>query len=297
MIPLTMIRELTLMFHSTSTRVPGSDLINISLWKISTTMLGIPLSKQELEAKCNANIMLTTYFSLWKALPMVWKRELENSIKDNNMRIRANIALITLDKKGTKNIRKVWVKKDDENIPAGQIKWTNEFGINDWKYLYSIPYKCKMNARLIYFQYQVLHRSLITNKKLLQFGIKDNGLCKRCGEEETISHLLYLCQQQRVLWQEVTRWLNSIFNNTIFTDEQSITLGNKNNELIINYVFIVVKHEIYKSKWNRTIVNLPKNKKTLKYYLETDIFIGTMKNTLPKTLGKWSSLYNNIKDY
>ena len=173
---------------------------------------------------------------------MVWKRELENSIKDNNMRIRANIALITLDKKGPKNIRKVWVKKDDENIPAGQIKWTNEFGINDWKYLYSIPFKCKMNARLIYFQYQVLHRSLITNKKLLQFGIKDNGLCERCGEEETISHLLFLCQQQRVLWQEVTRWLNSIFNNTIFTDEQSITLGNKNNELIINYIFIVVKH-------------------------------------------------------
>ena len=120
----------------------------------------------------------------------------------------------------------------------------------------------------------------------MQFGIKGNSLCEWCGDIETISHLLYSCQHQQGLRQDVDRWLNTIFNDTIYTDERSTLLGNKNNALMINYVLIVVKHEIYKSKWNETIVNLPIiNIINLEYYMDPDIFIGPMNNTLQKTLG------------
>ena len=45
------------------------------------------------------------------------------------------------------------------------------------------------------------------------------------------------------------------------SDKLSILLGNPDHELIINYVFIITTHEVYKSKWNRTSINLIKIKK------------------------------------
>ena len=80
--------------------------------------MGIPLSKLELELEgnCNINIMLKTYFSLWKAFPNELKRELESNARDSNMNIPSHIALLTEDTKGTKNIRNVWYKKDINDI-------------------------------------------------------------------------------------------------------------------------------------------------------------------------------------
>ena len=68
-------------------------------------------------------------------------------------------------------------------------------------------------------------------------------------------------------------------------DDTSILLGNPQNELIINYVIIIAKHEIYKSKWNRTGINLIKIKKILKSHMDLDIYLGTIRSCLPKMLG------------
>ena len=45
------------------------------------TQQGQKLTKEQLEQKSGKNIMLTTYFALWKALPRNWKIELENTVK------------------------------------------------------------------------------------------------------------------------------------------------------------------------------------------------------------------------
>ena len=74
-------------------------------------------------------------------------------------------------------------------------------------------------------------------------------------------------------------------------DMLSVILGNKDNGIIINYIFLITKHEIYKSEWNRNNINLIKMKKILKYHMNFDIYLGTVRNSLPKTLGKWSSIY------
>ena len=72
-------------------------------------------------------------------------------------------------------------------------------------------------------------------------------------------------------------------------------LGNPNNEMTYNNVFIITKHEIYKSKWNKTNINIYKIKKILKRHMELDIYLGRIKNNLPIMLGKWSSLYNVLR--
>ena len=73
-------------------------------------------------------------------------------------------------------------------------------------------------------------------------------------------------------------WLNRTTNQIIHIDEKSVILGNGNNDLICNYVIIVIKHEIYKAKWNRAKVNITKVKEVLKYVMDTDIYISNVKH-------------------
>ena len=160
---------------------------------------GRQLSKQELDAHCNTTLMFTTYFAIWKALPKEWKTEIEISERDYNINFPGNIALIIKDKKGTSSIRNIWTHASNIIPPTAQDKWDLEYGVNDWKFLYQLSHKCKFNARIIYFQYQILHRSLVTNKKLEQFGIRDNNLCDECGAIETIPHLLFNCLERQNL--------------------------------------------------------------------------------------------------
>ena len=62
------------------------------------------------------------------------------------------IEWVTKDKKGTANLRKIWdLEGEDLKIP-GKDKWNTELNLdnnNTWSYYYTLPHKCKLNARAI----------------------------------------------------------------------------------------------------------------------------------------------------
>ena len=149
--------------------------------------------------------------------------------------------------------------------------------------------------RCIYFQLQVIHHTLITNRKLKLFNIKDSELCDKCENIETISHLLYECQETRMLWETIQNWITGISPNSTFFDKKSILLGNSKNETIVNNIIMITKHEIYKSKWTKTKLTLHKIKVILKSQMEMELYLGTIKNRLPKVLGKWAAIYNYLQ--
>ena len=103
-----------------------------------------------------------------------------------------SIQWLTKDKKGTRNLRHVF-KQENRVVPKGQVKWSEELNLHidtNWEPIYSRAQKCNLNARIKFFNYQILHRSLATNKKLMVFGITDNNQCDKCSNIETIMHYL-----------------------------------------------------------------------------------------------------------
>ena len=111
---------------------------------------------------------------------------------------------------------------------------------------------------------------------------------------ETIQQLLVECETLNNLWDNVKRWLRENVRWRLLTDTVSIILGNEENKHLANYIIIVVKHEIYKGKWKDHIPTLNDIKRTLKSYKKIEIFIATMNDTVEKTKGKWSSIYNDL---
>ena len=151
-----------------------------------------------------------------------------------------------------------------------------------------------MNARTRFFHFQTMHRTVMTNKKLYQFNMRDNALCDVCQEQETISHLLYECPNIRILWQELQEWLGINLTSTLHFDKTSVLLGNQNNEHITNTLIIITKHEIFK-KCKARPLHLRQLKLIFKAIMQTELYLGTVKNQRAKALGKWSSIYNELR--
>ena len=260
---------------------------------------GQPLTKEILENRIGSNIMFTTFHALWRSMPGQWKIEMREERLQFNLNLPPVLMWLLKDRKGTRTIRSIWALKNNSVKPVGQEKWSLEIGIPnnlDWKMIYTLPRKCRLNARITYFQYQINHRSLVTNKKLQQFGLRDNNLCDRCDSIETISHLLFECPFAQNIWTGVERWLNQTINSDVYMDKVSVMLGNPKNEIVTNCILLIVKHELYKSKWNRTVLNVPRLKRIIKNHMDLDVYLGTIQGKKDKSLGKWSSILNELQN-
>ena len=133
----------------------------------------------------------TVIFGIRTAIPHEWKNYMKNYQKTANLEMPTNLEQLIKDKKGGKNLRKIWQTDRNRDIPIGQSKLIEKLEIRDntnWKPLYTMADKCKLNIQSKYFQYQVLQRTIITNRKLLQFNMRIDENCDNCGETETITH-------------------------------------------------------------------------------------------------------------
>ena len=256
---------------------------------------GLPLTKLEIEVRMGQPLMFTTYYGIYNAIPANWKRMILNTDVSNDLQIPPIFHLLKRCKKGTSLIRSIWDKQSLDHVPIGQQKWVAELALTeteDWCFLYALPTACKLNPNTIFFQFQILHRTIMTNKKLHQFNLRENELCDECHSIEDISHLFFDCPTITILWNSIKNWLNNNTNQTNYFDKKSILLGNRNNEPIINTLIIITKHEIYKKRWKGTHLTLNYLKLVFQKQMKMDIYTGTVNNTLPKVLGKWSTLYN-----
>ena len=107
--------------------------------------------------------------------------------------------------------------------------------------------------------------------------------------------MLFECNRVNRLWAELQIWLSTKMNKAPVFNVHSVILGNRDNETIINYVTLITKHEIYKSKWNKSNISIIQLKNVLKHHMNLDIYIYWYNKKLPKTLGKWSALYNALR--
>ena len=210
---------------------------------------GNPLTKIQMENQTGGPLMLTTYFALWKGIPSVLKDQLKNVPRDPNLQEPPIVNYLKKCKKGTSVIRHVWETKNVENISIGQRKWSEELTLNDeedWEFIFTISKQCHLNANIIFFHFQVIQRTIMTNKKMYQFNLRDNDQCDECQVSEDITHLLFDCPIALYIWEHLQNWLFDATNKWYHFDKKSILLSNKENGPLINTLILLTKHELYK---------------------------------------------------
>ena len=85
-------------------------------------------------------------------------------------------------------------------------------------------------------------------------------------------------------------WIIRNIHEYVECNIESAILGFKKYSILVNYIFIIVKHEIFKSKWSKKLINMDSIVNTLKEYLIIEEYISTISHRREKTLGKFSPI-------
>ena len=104
-------------------------------------------------------------------------------------------------------------------------KWTNELALDnefEWQKLLLMATTCNVNARITLFNYYILQRTLVTNRKSYLFKLVEPQSCNSCTGKETITHFIYDCQTTRRIWTVLEGWINHNLNGKL-SEENNLT--------------------------------------------------------------------------
>ena len=261
---------------------------------------GAMYTREELNDRVQSVVPYITYRGIVQAIPKVWKTTIEENFQtSHNMTLSTFQQLILADAKGCRTIRN-FIRIKEVETP-----WTNAWNNTldevierpDWTPVYKTLWKLRLSPNLQYFQYQIINRSLMTNKKLAQFKIVESNLCSFCLDSiETIEHMLYRCPLVKALWVKIQEWCNKNNYNKIKLEEKFILLGIKNQDYLLHTIINLTKQTIYKNKFKNKVPNLNHILYTWRACLDIEGYIAMCNNRGKTFLGKWSPLYKPLKD-
>ncbi len=196
-----------------------------------------------------------SYYGLIQALPITWKTTLRGQ---NLVKIKESKLVTICNTK--KETRATYMDLIDEvcEFPHNQVnKWEEElnnyFPIAQWQNLFQNIYITAKSAKLRYFQFQILHRTLVTNRKLKLWNIKNSELCSFCElETERISHLLYDCLHVKIFWYRVKKYVSEQPGNQFnpYISKEDFLLGFSGDNRLVNLICLVTKQYIYSCPGN-----------------------------------------------
>lgn len=224
----------------------------------------------------------------------------------NNIRANSNVYIINRfnvtcslytqflmkDKKGCRRIYDLMIKANETNL---ENKWVREIGVLNEHDLtnYNNVMKDLKEVTLKDFQFKINNKILVTKSFLYHIGKIDDNHCSYCNENiESIYHLFVECDKVKRFWQELRQWLLSVSNLSLMLEEKNILFSYQGKNQLINYIFTLAKHYIYKTKFYTNELDINAFKAILKDKCRCEKYIAYLNNNLSKFLSKWGPLYN-----
>jgi len=179
------------------------------------------------------------------------------TIKDNIF-LLSESAQINFGTARSSDFYKLLVSKTHSHVQTGPKRWSENLSINkdSWtSILKSLKNICK-ETRLKEFQFNLIHRIMITRKELFIFSLKTDDECLYCGGKESIEHTFIECPFTRSFAKKVMQWFNEANCCQISpTTEEllfSIIPSSKETKIIkkCNYTTLSMHHYIYSNKIN-----------------------------------------------
>ena len=127
-----------------------------------------------------------------------------------------------------------------------------------WPAFYKNNYQSVIETSLRSFQYQILTRTIPTNKFLARCNLANSDICWYCQENtETIEHLFWLCPVVKTFWFQL---LDAIGASTEIRSSMKDKLcswgADGPNKDTLNFIFTVVKKYVYNTKCKERSLNI-----------------------------------------
>ncbi len=133
-------------------------------------------------AKYNIRCNFLQHYAVIHSIPNTWK----NIINETNEEMRNEEPKYITILKGLRKPTKYFYNELLETINQVQSKykqdWENSLENDlDWVYHHQLPFKATIETKLQSFQFNIIHRCLVTNSKLWYFKLRDNNRCSFCN--------------------------------------------------------------------------------------------------------------------
>ena len=195
------------------------------------------------------------YYNIIGNIPIIMENAIktETSINVENEQLINKIVEI---KKVNKYLYKIQIPQRTF-LTKYEEKWERSLNVKiDWKSHYVIPFKSTTDTSLRSFQYKFLTQILPTNKDLHNYKYKPSSLCDFCSSYvETIEHLFWECRYVQIIWNELIAFLNTK-NINITINLIDVCLGTFKggvDNITVNYIIILMKHYIFRTKQTNNI--------------------------------------------
>ena len=208
---------------------------------------------EEFKEMYNVKVNFLDYNALIHSIPYGWKR----SIIENCSRRLTKVTCGHLDYviKAEKCCRDVYQKMLTDHssvIEKLQAKWANvtgdEMSEEELRQGIKVLFECTVEVKLRSFQYHIINKTLVTNKHLFLWKIKDSDKCYFCGScVESIEHLLLTCNKVSKFWQDVCSEIQRQTSLKLDITFKTVIIGKTypTQNRLINHVLLIVKRYIY----------------------------------------------------
>jgi uncharacterized protein YnzC (UPF0291/DUF896 family) len=223
----------------------------------------------------NINGTFLDYQRLLMGIPNEWKSIIRNNNTDfkmlkGNMHLNTHVKFIIKQTKGCKEFYEVL--SDQQNTYESK-KWESIFGIlnhNEFKTMYKNLLEIE-EIKLKDFQFKINNKILVTKSFLYKINKVQSNMCSYCNESpETIYHLFCECCHVKLFITTIKQWTSTRFHIKLPDLDKVFLLHSQNECYITNYITILVKYFIYKSKFRdhcRSFLTISNFKIYLKYKL------------------------------
>ena len=241
-------------------------------------------------------INFVDFYGMMHSIPREWLKGHKSKLNESEMNQRLLQNLLQ-----QKQVSK-WAYKKMRSLAnysrGHELKWAEilekEIDKSEWTKYYQNNYLSVIEASLRAFQYNILLRTIPTQKFLAKCKLVDSDKCWFCKESvETIEHLFWFCPIVKTFSLQI---LEVIQVNTDIRDNISATnlllggaAGHKKDSL--NYLFTLIKKYVYNKKCNEKSLSIWGFKNLIRHYYMVENWI--VKNDYGTVMGyadKWEML-------
>ncbi len=161
------------------------------------------------------------------------------------------------------------ITKQIKEIPYQQKMWERILGDNNinWNIVYTDKLINMPDKKIAEFSYKLLMDILVCEKRLHTWKKSDNTCCIYCGENHTVKHMLFECDNVRQFWRYISNKLG------IIVTYKTIIIGCQFSR-DYNIIIMVLSFLLYK-KWlidrdkktNLDIINFMKSQTKQRCYI------------------------------
>ena len=240
------------------------------------------------------------YQSILNRIPIEWRHKI-NDNRNLYVEIKYSVPCLEITRillKDAKGSRRLYnILTDTDAITP--TRWATDLGNipeEDLRKYNSVITELH-DVKLKDFQFKINNKILVTKSFLHRINKVDNNTCTFCNREiETIKHLFCECETVKEFWNSLNNWLQRHANLRLNLEEKTIIFSWQKKNSFMNFLLVLAKSYIYKTKFTTGNLSLVQFKLVLKRKFETEKYISKINHRYDKFLGKWSSLYNFLNE-